>query len=297
MHLVDRVRTPGGADEHPGGGQHDVARVGVVAERAPACHLARVEDGREVDRAVELAPALEVQQVGRGRREERGVRHRRHRGRLPDEVDVPRGAPHLEVADEERVGRSPEGAVLGLVDRLEQVRLVERGGAGEVALDLLAVAVEHPHPHRAREVVLGDELVQAAPGRLELLHLRVMQDLVDLVRDEAVEGRDPLRDGPLRARVHPDALVERLGDEALEHRPRPRDLVLLAGEAPLGEDPVQDPGFRRRPGGRLLSDCAHWSSPSPCPSPSSERSRSCMSGSASTSSRMPSRRSLDSSFP
>src|SRR3546814_8084836 len=85
---------------------------------------------------------VESHQRRRGRRQERRVRRRGHVRDLLQQVHVLGVPGELEVADHGREWRAAKGAVLLLVDLLEQLRLVEVGSVLEV-LDQLLRSEEH----------------------------------------------------------------------------------------------------------------------------------------------------------
>src|SRR3546814_20847809 len=101
-----------------------------------------VEDLGQVARTGQFGEVVEAHQLRRGRRQERRVRRRGHVRDLLQQVHVLGVPGELEVADHGREWRAAKGAVLLLVDLLEQLRLVEVGSVLEVLDQLLLAAVE-----------------------------------------------------------------------------------------------------------------------------------------------------------
>ena len=111
---------------------------------------------------------------------------------LAEQLDVGRRVVEVVVADQRAERLAAELAVLFFVQLLEERRLVP--GRALVALQRLAEVLlgDRHHADLQRLVGLGvvHHVVQAAPGRLELLEVLVMQDEVDLLGHLAVERGD-----------------------------------------------------------------------------------------------------------
>ena len=101
-----------------------------------------LEDLGEVARHAELGEAVHVEQLRAGAGDERRVGGGGDAGELLQQGDVLRMAAELVVAHQQAVGVAAEGAVLLLVDLLEQRALVELGGLLEVLEQLLLGDVE-----------------------------------------------------------------------------------------------------------------------------------------------------------
>ena len=97
----------------------------------------------------------------------------------------------LIVADQGAKGRASKHPVLFLIDLLEQRALVELHRLLEVFNELLLGNIQHPNLQHGAGLALIDEVVQAPPGSLKLLEIRTMQDLIELLRNERVDLRDP----------------------------------------------------------------------------------------------------------
>jgi hypothetical protein len=74
-------------------------------------------------------------------------------------------------------------AVLGRVHELVEAALRHLGGVLEVGEQVFLRAVEQLDLDVLAEVDAVDDELEAAPGALELLELRVVEDLVDLPRE------------------------------------------------------------------------------------------------------------------
>ena len=132
----------GQAHQHVRQAQADVARVLGLAERLPLGVLDRVEDLRDVARLAQLREALEAEHPRVGGGDERRVRGGGHVRHLLEQRDVLRMVAELVVADQQAERRAAEGAVLFLVDLLEQRALVELGRALQVLEQVLLRDVE-----------------------------------------------------------------------------------------------------------------------------------------------------------
>src|SRR5215510_12152041 len=95
------------------------------------------------------------------------------------------------VGDQAAIGLAAELAELLLVDLLEQRALVPARARVEpqVAIDLVLRDVHHPDLELRIGLRVEDEMMQSAPGALDLLELGRMQDLVDLRGELLVEPR------------------------------------------------------------------------------------------------------------
>ena len=111
------------------------------------------------------------------------VVHRRAAGQLP----TGRQVAHL-VVDHQQTERLAAGATeLGLVHQAEQVGLVELDGAGQVAVELPPAGRQHGDAQPAAGRMRVHQPGQPAPGPLEALQARIMQDPVELGGDDRVD--------------------------------------------------------------------------------------------------------------
>ena len=157
-----------------------------------------------------------------------------------------------------------EGAVLLLVDLLEQHALIELGRLFEIGQELLLRDVQEPELQPRAGLGVHHEIVQPAPRRLELLVLGMMQDPVELIGDPLIDLRDAGLDGRHDIVVHRHAFVERLRGELANQIAGMHHLRFVAGHAAFGQNPFGRDGLRRRLGSiGLWRIRAHRAPPSP----------------------------------
>ena len=125
-------------------------------------------------------------------------------------------AAELVVADQHAVGLAAELAVLFLVDLLEQLALVELDGLLEVLEQLLLLDVQDADLEVLARLALIDEIVQAAPGRFQLLEVGVVHDLVELGGQLLVDLADPELDVGLDVLGDDLARLDHAFEELLE---------------------------------------------------------------------------------
>jgi hypothetical protein len=194
VELLDRVGlgAVGQARQEARHRQAQVARVVGLAQRAPTGVLGRGEDLGQVARVGQFLPRAHLHQRGAGRGDERRMRRGADLAHLAEELDVGRALVEVVVADQAAEGLAAELAVFLFVDLLEERALVP-GRALEALERLAQVGLRDVH-HADLQHLVGfgvvDEVVQAAPGALELLEVGVVQDRVDLLRQLAVELGD-----------------------------------------------------------------------------------------------------------
>ncbi|KAG0928033.1 hypothetical protein G6F31_017846 [Rhizopus arrhizus] len=124
-------------------GQAHVARIFRVAEAAPLGVFHGVEHLGQVARTAQVSEAVQPQQLGRRRGDERRVRGRGHVRHLFDEVHVLGLARDLEVAQQGAERRAAEGAELFFIDLLEHQALIEIDRRLEVAHQVALGGVQH----------------------------------------------------------------------------------------------------------------------------------------------------------
>ena len=135
-------------------------------------------------------------------KDRRGAEHggdeggRHHRGEQPQGGDVVgrrlrgRTVAHLVVDDEEPERFAAGGAEFVLVNPAEKLALVELGGAVEVAAQFRPADIEQADLHPRARLDAVDQPVDAAPGGLQALQPGGVQDGVELVGDQRIEGGD-----------------------------------------------------------------------------------------------------------
>ena len=155
-----------------------------------------LEGPRQIEGAFEPLETLQFEH----RRVRRGDKRRKRRGRdLGDGrqnahvVDrMGRAGPRVDlvVADQHAERLAARRVEFLAVDFAEQLALVEFGSALHVAGELFPGEVEQADLEILHVVRLIDQVVQSAPGGFELLESFVVEDRVELVRDQGVEPRD-----------------------------------------------------------------------------------------------------------
>ena len=171
---------------------------------------------------------------------------------IAQQLHVGRRMAEVIVGDQRAIGLAAERAELALVDRLEQRALVPaRAGIGlQIAVELHLADVQHVDLERRVGLGVEDEIVQAAPGALELLEFRRVQDLVHLRAELLVETRDHLLDRVEHVALDDGRIGERLRDQRLD---RVLDLgrgALAARLEILLQERRRTRPPRRRPGRR-----------------------------------------------
>ncbi len=136
--------------------------------------------------------------VGAAAGDERGVGGGGDLGHLAEQFHVRRAVVEVVVADQAAERLAAELAVLLLVELLEDGALVP-GRALELLqglAQLLLRDVHHPDLEHLVRFGVVHQVMQAAPGALQLLEVLVVQDLVDLLGQLAVDLGDHRLDGP-----------------------------------------------------------------------------------------------------
>ncbi len=199
VELVDRVGlgAVGQAREEARHAHREVARVVGLAQRAPGGVLGRAEDLGQVARVGELLPRLHLHHRGARAGDEGRVRRGGHLGHLGQQLHVGRRVVEVVVAHQRAVGLAAELAVFLFVQLLEQRRLVP--GRALEALERLAQVLLGDVEHADLQLLVGlgvvHQVVQAAPRRLQLLEVLVVDDAVDLLGELLVERGDHALDG------------------------------------------------------------------------------------------------------
>src|SRR5262249_62098001 len=122
---------------------------------------------------------------------------------------------NLVVAQKHAERLAPRVAELLLVDLAKELALVELQGLLQVARQLLPRDVEHPDLDVLRAGRLLDQVVQPAPGGLELLEGGMVQDRLDLTLQQRIEaGGVPVQEAchalPRRAGLQPRYAPDRV---------------------------------------------------------------------------------------
>ncbi|MNK89250.1 hypothetical protein D3C87_1092530 [compost metagenome] len=246
VELLDRrgIRPVRQATQHVGQGQADITRVFGGAERLPLGVFDGVENLRQIPWAGHVGKRIPAKQLRRGRRDEGGVGCRRDVGNLFEQVHVFRAAVELVVTQQHAERCTTEGAVLFFVDLLEQRALVEFGSGLEVAYQVFLRSIEQVDLQRSAGFGLVDLILQAAPGRFQLLEFTGVHDLVHLLGEHRVDLGD--------ARIeHGDQVLARrhfafqdLVDQLADQVAGAGALGLGAGHAALRNDAVEQRGLR-----------------------------------------------------
>ena len=153
-----------------------------------------------------------------GSREERRVRGARDLAQVAQQLHVGRQMAEIVVADQAAIRLAAELSEFLFVDLLEQRALVP-GGVGilpQVPIELVLRDIHHANLEHRVGLGLEDQIVQTAPGALDLLELRRMQDFVHLRRKLLVQLRDHLLDRVEDIRLDDGGIGERLLDQGLD---------------------------------------------------------------------------------
>ncbi len=108
------------------------------------------------------------------------MRRRRDIRHLFQQFDVLRVAAEFVVADQRSIGRSTEDAVRLIVHLLENLALVEFRRLLKIFQELRLGDVENLDLQHGRGLGLEDEVMQPAPGRLQVLNFGRVQNFVEL---------------------------------------------------------------------------------------------------------------------
>ena len=168
--------------------QHDEPGVFAVAERHPLRVLRGSNDRLQIARLGQFLPAAEAEQ--RGDAADRNGQNAA--AATPDTFsskrDIVGMVLELVVADEGGVWSSTRRSELALVNLLEEAALIELGGLLEVLEELSLGAIQHPQLERLAGFALADQVMQAAPGPLELEELGLVHDRRELLGDHRVDA-------------------------------------------------------------------------------------------------------------
>ena len=122
----------------------------------------------------------------------------------------------FEVADQCAIRCTAEDAVFFFVDFLEECALVELGSALHVAQQVLFVDVQDANLEVGTGVRIEDHVAETAPGAFELLEIGVMENFVELNRQQVIDLRDALIDHRFDVASHIHMAFEELTDKFLD---------------------------------------------------------------------------------
>ncbi len=140
------------------------------------------------------------------------------------QLDVRSALVEVVVAYDAAEGLAARGAVLILVDLLEERALIP-GAALELLdglLQILLADVEHADLERLAGLCVADEIGEPSPCALKALEVLVVDNLVDLGAQLGVKLGDNALDGLDGVAAHDVRALERLGDQRPDgslHRP------------------------------------------------------------------------------
>src|SRR5262245_40706475 len=136
---------------------------------------------------------------------------------VAQQLHVGRLLAEIIIADQASIGLPAELAELLFVYLLEQSALVP-GGIGELPQVPIELVLRDVHDADLEHRVgfgVKDEVIQTAPGTLDLLKLRRMHDLVHLRREFLVQLGDHFLDGVEDVAFNETGVGERLLDESI----------------------------------------------------------------------------------
>src|ERR1035438_9970315 len=132
------------------------------------------------------------------------------------ELEVLGGAAELDISQQAGERFAAEYAEFLLIDLLEHLALVELGDALEVAEDFLLGAIENLDLEVDAGLTVFEQVADAAPSGFHLLESGVVENFVELQRQQVVDLRDPLVDNRLEVgrdgHLAVEHLVDKLGD-------------------------------------------------------------------------------------
>ena len=195
--------------------QSNVTRILALPERLPLRIFRAVEDLGQISWRIEGREALEVQEVGRGGADKRRMSLSGDMRNAFEQRHVFRMLPEFVVAYQRAKRSSAEYAVLFFVDLLEQSALIEFRSLLDVAKKFLLGCVQHPDLEADAGLAVVHQVLQPAPGALELLKRRVVQDFVQLEREQVIDLRDARIDHHFRIFGDGHRSIKYLGHEFL----------------------------------------------------------------------------------
>src|SRR5262249_12828583 len=139
---------------------------------------------------VEIPEARDPEERRRSSRHERGERKQAERAASFEKRGILGARPELVVADERAIRLTALATEFGGAGERGERALLDAFEPTQIGAKLGQRAVEHADADVLAEVGAIDDELEAAPGALERLERRVMQDLVDLLADLAIDRRN-----------------------------------------------------------------------------------------------------------
>gem|GEM_PF-6990902 len=161
----------------------------------------------------------------------------------PRQEDVGRAGVEEVVGDQRTDRLAAELAVLGGVDVLVQAGLDDLRAVLEVVQQVLLGGVEQLELDVLAEVGAIHQQLEAAPGGLQGLELRVVKDLVHLLAELGVDLRDHAVDHGLLHRLVFVLRLEQFFDEGRDAALGDVVGLVVRGQAGFGDDAVEDAAF------------------------------------------------------
>jgi hypothetical protein len=149
----------------------------------------------------------------------------------------------LEVTDQRTKRLAAEHPELFLIDLLEHHALVELGRTLQVAEEFLLAGVQHTNFQVGSAFGLVNQVLQPAPRSFQFLEIRVVQDLVELDRDQVIDLGDARIDHCFRIAGESHLPCQELGDELLDEVTASFPGGRIARQPSLFDDLVQQADF------------------------------------------------------
>ena len=198
-------QTPQDARRH----QADEARILFLAKGPPRQVFVLTEDPFEVDGPFKSGEVLQPEHRRMGRRNKRRKRSRgdlRNRTQGRDIIDrMPAVQPwtNLVIADQNAERHTSGRSEFLAVDLAEQLALVELDGMLGVPRQLFPGDIQRSNSDIAPLLDLIDQIAQSMPRRLDLLKPRMMDDGVELIRQQCIQQSDVAAEASGKFRLAP----------------------------------------------------------------------------------------------
>lgn len=187
--------------------------------------------------------AFEIEELRAGRHHEWRVGHGADGGDVAQQFDVRRGGAEGVVADHACDRLTAELTVAGGVGMLVEAAAGDVAGVLEVLQQFFLGDVQHVELDVLAKIRAIDQQLQPAPGRLQLLELRLMQDDVHLLAQGAVDFGDHLVDPVLVDRLLVVTAVQYLADERGHALAGDRIAFLRGLDHGVGQKLIQQQGL------------------------------------------------------